>query len=719
MYELIITEKPAASKKIAEALADGKPIQEGKSGVWYYKVTHGDKDIIVACAVGHLFGLAEKKKKGMQFPVFDIEWTDISKVNKGAAFTKKYAAMLKKLSKDASSFTVACDFDVEGEVIGWNVIRFICKQKDASRMKFSTLTKPDLVKAYENKMPSLEWGQAKAGETRHMMDWMYGINTSRALTSAIKKAGRFKILSAGRVQGPTLKIIVDKEKQILSFKPTPYWQIELKGKVNKTDIEAWHLEDKFWKKEKADSVIKNTKDEKTGKIKKIDKRQFKQASPNPFDLTTLQTESYRNFGISPKETLSIAQSLYLSGLISYPRTSSQQLPENIGYEKILKALSKKYKLASSLLKKKDLTPNDGKKTDPAHPAIYPTGSFADLDGREQKVYDLIVKRFLATFADSAVRETVKIEINLSDELFIAKGTRTIEKGWHEFYAPYVKLEEQEMPKVAEDDSVDVKKIILHKEQTKPPKRYTPASIIKEMDRLSLGTKATRSETIDKLYKRDYIQGKQLEATQLGIKTIETLAKYSPKIIDVALTRHFEVEMEDIREGKKKEEDVLDEAKEIITKILSDFKKKEKEIGEALLDSHIKSEDKLNTVGKCPNCDGILMIKRGKFGRFISCTNYEKCETTFNLPNTGFVKVSDKVCEHCNHPIITMTRRGKRPQEVCINKECPAKHVEVEEGKKCSKCKEGEMILRKSVYGSFLGCSRFPKCRNTEKLDNSK
>jgi len=243
MYELIITEKPNAAKRIADALAEGKPIREGNKGVYYYKITRGNKDIVVSCAVGHLYGLAQKEGKKWTFPVFDIEWKPSYEMSKGAKFTEKYLNQIKKLCKDADSFTVATDYDVEGEVIGLNVIKYACKQKDASRMKFSTLTKPDLIEAYENKISHLDWGQANAGETRHFLDWFNGINYSRALTSSIKTAGSFKIMSTGRVQGPALKIIVYREKKIKAFKSVPFWQIELQGTVNKGNIITWHKED--------------------------------------------------------------------------------------------------------------------------------------------------------------------------------------------------------------------------------------------------------------------------------------------------------------------------------------------------------------------------------------------------------------------------------------------------------------------------------------------
>ena len=734
MYELIITEKPQAAAKIAAALADGKPIKESLNKVPYYKITRGNKDIVIACAVGHLYGLEQKEGvKKWAFPVFDIEWQPAYETKKSAAFSKGYLMTIKKLSKDAKEFTVATDYDIEGEVIGLNVIKHACRQKDAARMKFSTLTKPDLVEAYENKSKKLDWGQANAGEARHYLDWYNGINFSRALTSAYKSTGGFKILSIGRVQGPALKIIIDKEKEIKAFKPVPFWQIELIGKVNSGDIDAWHIKDKFWEKKEADNVMEKVKGKKDGRVDKIEKTQFKQNPPNPFDLTSMQVEAYRVFRIHPKDTLAIAQDLYTAGYISYPRTSSNQLNAKIGYSKVLSLLAQQehYKELCSKLLKGKLNPNNGDKTDPAHPAIYPTGIIPELDERSFKIYDLIVRRFMATFGEPAVRETMKINIDVSKEIFVAKGTRTIEKGWFEYYGSYVRLEEEELPKVKENDIVNIKKIELHAKETQPPKRYTPASIIKELEKRGLGTKSTRASIVDTLFHRNYVHGSQsIEATELGISTIETLEKYVPTIIDEAMTRHFEDEMEEIREGKKNKDEVLNEAKKEIITVVKDFKKHEKDIGEGLKQAHWQSKDTMNTLGNCPVCkEGSLMIRSGKFGAFAACSNYPKCKTTMSLPNNARIKSTKKNCEICSYPMILELRK-KSAKEFCLNPNCKSKHVEGAAGKeakavakgqiekKCPKC-DGNLVLRGSIYGKFYGCSNYPKCRHIEKLVEEK
>jgi len=680
-YELIITEKPKAAEKIASALADGKIIKELYKKVPYYKITHGKKDIVVCCAVGHLYGLAEKDKKGWVYPVFNVEWVPVFEQNNSAKFTKKYADTIKKLTKEAKSFVIACDYDVEGELIGFNVLRFICKQKDANRMKFSTLTKQDLIKAYEKKSKTIDHGLASAGETRHELDWYYGINLSRALTSAIKSAGFFKVLSSGRVQGPALKIIVDKDREIKAFKPVPFWQIELTGDVTNGTIKALHEEDKFWDKKKAEEVMKKVNGQKLAKIKEVKKTKFKQAPPVPFDLTTMQIEAYRCLRISPKDSLAIAQELYTSGFISYPRTSSQKLPKEIGYKKILQELSKQknyFNLCNKLMKKQ-LVPNEGKKTDPAHPAIYPTGILPKgLEDRELKLYDLIVKRFMATFAEPAVKETVVIKINCNNEMFVAKGTTTVEKGWHIFYELYISGKEEELPAVKENEDVDIKEINMYNKETQPPKHYTPASIIKELAKRNLGTKATRAQIIDTLFQRGYINGKSIEATDLGISAVKTLEKYCPKILDEELTRHFEIEMDEIQEGKKKPELVLEEAKQSLKEILADFKKKEKDIGAGLKEATIETQNKANLIGKCPVCKKgnlrIIFSKKTK-KRFIACDNYPECKTTFSLPQKGLVKSAEKQCPECDYPMAMVITKGRKPWVFCINPNCKGKQTE--------------------------------------------
>ncbi len=726
MYTLVITEKPSSAKKIADALSDSKVIKKNYKSVPYYEISHKGEDLVIVPAVGHLYGLNEtKKSKGFTYPVFDVDWFPIAEVRKEAGYSKKYLDAITALSKKAKYFVLATDFDIEGETLGYNIVRFACKQKDAKRMKFSALTKHDLVESYEHLRPTIEWGQAEAGIARHTLDWYYGINLSRALSSAIKKAGMFKILSTGRVQGPALKIIVDKEQEIQAFKPEPYWEIEAHAKHEKTPFLAGHAAGKFIEKKKADAAYKNVKDAKEALVENVEATRQAQRAPTPADLTTLQTEAYRSLGIAPKRALDIAQNLYLRGLISYPRTSSQQLPPTIGYRAILTKISKQAEygaLAQELLKQPTLKPANGKKVDPAHPAIYPTGVIPKaLEGQDKRIYDLIVRRFMATFGPDATRETVKATLSINSEPFIAKGTRTVEQGWFVYYGPHVKLSEEELPPMKKKEKVAVTKIEQLSKETQPPRRYSESSIIKELEKRNLGTKATRASIIETLAHRNYVTGKSLEATQLGIQISSILGTYVPKLVDEALTRHFEEEMDEIRERKKTVPAVLGEAKKILLEILERLKSHEDKIGDELKKTFTETREALTTLGPCLACKtGHLTIRRGKYGMFAACNKYPECTTTFKLPAKALVKPTDKTCEHCKHPIIQVIRAKRKPQEVCLNPDCPTKKLESDSaGKPCPKCTEGTLVVRKSVYGQFIACNRFPKCYYTEKTPRKK
>jgi len=672
---LIITEKPAAAQKIATAL--GKPEKKNLGGVAYYELERDGKRILVGCAVGHLFSLKQASGKG--WPVFDITWEPNFKVKK-KDWSKKYYNALQKLCKEADSFIVATDYDVEGEVIGWNVLRFICKKENAKRMKFSTLTSSELQESYKNVLPEIDFGQAYAGETRHKLDWLYGINLSRALMEAIKKTGSFKILSIGRVQGPALHLVVEKEKLINNFKPEPFWQVFLLVKNGK-EVEVKFPKDITNKSELA--KFKILKDKEATAF--TTKEQEKINPPAPFDLTTLQTEAYKFHSFSPSRTLQIAQQLYLGGLISYPRTSSQKIPLSINPKEIMKKLSKKYSKLTSYAK--NTKPIEGKKSDPAHPSIYPTGEYKELTGEEKKLYELIIKRFISCFCEPAILENKKIEVTVDSLKFIAKGIQVKEKGWMNVYP--AKIQEKELPDL--NGKVNITEIRIEEKMTQPPKRYTPASLVRELEKRDLGTKATRSSIIETLFDRGYVKGKSIEATKLGISLVDSLEKHSPIIIDEKLTRDFERQMESIQTSKKqlkeKSEKIIKDAEKTLKEIEKQFREKEDEIGKELMKSvnHIRDKEREeNTLTVCPKCGkGNLRIMYNKASKryFIACSAYPECRNTYTLPPYGLMKPSiieingEKVnekCPDCKFPLMLAIKKGKRPWKFCFNPECKSR-----------------------------------------------
>jgi len=667
-YILIITEKPQAAQKISDALTEGKVIKNSLGNVPYYTLQRNGKDIQVVCAVGHLFSIAQVNARN-KWPTFDIQWAPNYLVRKND-FTKRYYDVIAKLSKNASEIVVATDYDIEGEVIGMNIVRYICGQKDAERMKFSTLTSKEIQEAFEKRSKSLDWGQGIAGETRHYLDWLYGINLSRALMDAIKSTGKFRLMSIGRVQGPALHIIVEKEKEIQRFKSEKYWQVFLDISDKKNDVKVKYQKDITNEK---DLSKFNGIEGKKGVVKTEKNKQ--EMPPNaPFDLTSLQTESYRLYKINPNKTLEIAQRLYLGGVISYPRTSSQKIPKEIGYDVILDRLKKRFSFVDKAKRK---TPIEGKKTDPAHPSIYPTGEFHELEEDDKRIYELIVRRFVNCFCEDAIIDNKKITFSYNGMNFYARGLGIAKKGWVEVYPIIIK--ENEIPDM--DGDAEIKKSVIEEKMTQPPKRYSPASIISELEKRNLGTKATRANILETLYQRGYIKEKSIEATSLGLSLINTLEKNSPIIIDEKLTRDIELNLENIRNSKnpnKSEEKILDEAKKIIISIGKDFEKNKNKIGDDLVkatETLWEAEKKDNEVMPCIECEkGTLGLKYSKEYKryFLGCSNYPECKKTYSLPPNSLIKKSEKKCEYCGFPMLMSIKKGKRPWIFCFNPECESR-----------------------------------------------
>ncbi|NJE84755.1 DNA topoisomerase I [Thermococcus sp. CX2] len=709
MVTLIIAEKPNVARKIAYALAEGKPIRKTIGKVAYYEFTRDGKKVIVAPAVGHLFSLAPKQKT-YGYPVFDIEWVPVYVAEKGKSYAKDYIKALAKLAKQADEFIVACDYDTEGEVIGYTALKYACgvDPSKAKRMKFSALTKKDLLKAWYNLEPTINFGMADAGIARHVLDWYWGVNLSRALTSAIKRAsGKWMVLSTGRVQGPTLKFLVDREKEIQNFKPTPYWVIKMLLEKNGEKYTATYEKERILDEDEAKRIVEEAK-KGPAFVEKVEVRQQKRHPPVPFDLGTLQREAYSAFGYSPKKTLEIAQKLYEKGLQSYPRTSSQKLPKNLNFRSIIQNIAKlpEYKpFAHELLGKESLKPVEGKKDDPAHPAIYPTGELpkpGELTKDEQNIYDLVVRRFLALFMEPAVRETMKVIINSNNHRFILSGARTVKEGWLKVYGKYVKFDEVILPAFKEGEPVKVIQIKREKKKTKPPARYSPAAVIKRMEDLGIGTKATRAQILETLYARGYIEGKKkIKVTPLGMRVVEALERNVPDIVSVELTRAFEEKMEEIMAGKARKDEVIEDSKEQLVKILQEFREKEMDIGKALLETTgtgvitgkestkrsgavkelseaegreakkavEKEEKKPLVVGKCPKCGGDLVVrynrKTGK--RFVGCSNWPKCNVTYPLLQRGEIIPTNKTC--CNGAPVVKIREKGREYEICLDMNC--------------------------------------------------
>jgi len=683
-YTLIITEKPDAAQRIASALdTQGKAKKMEDNGVPYY-VAKRDNEIVVVPALGHLYTVAEERSGRNYYPVFNFKWVPRYAAERGAKQIRTWLETISKLANSADMFIDACDYDIEGSIIGYCILKHACGDKAtvSKRMKYSTLTKEELEKSYDELLPHLDFALIEAGRARHEVDWLYGVNLTRALTIAARDwSGKYATLSTGRVQGPTLRFLTAREKAIRCFVPTPYWSIKAEVEIAGSIFEVGYEKKLMETKMEADAVVDACKG-KNGEVERIDVKKFQQTPPTPFDLGALQSEAYSFFGYTPMRTSNIAQRLYLDALISYPRTSSQKLPPAISYEAILKNLNRvpEYKkLTAELLAKKELKPNEGKKEDPAHPAVYPTGKLPErvLDDSQRNIWGLVVRRFMAVFGEPAIRQSVRVCINVNGHYFYLRGRQTLREGWLRFYGPYVRSEEVLLPPIKEGQAINVKKVILEDKFTKPPPRYNPGSLLRRMEEAEIGTKATRADIMQTLYDRKYVRDERMVVTDLGFEVLEVLKRYCPAVVSIKLSKELEEKMNKIQVNGENRENVLIEAVEILKPVVEELKGKEKTIGEQLSSAIKRARLEERTIGTCPVCNtGKLMTlysrKTGK--RFVGCTNYFKglCKTSFPLPQKGTVRPLGKNCRGCGWPVVQVRIKGRRPWTLCFNPKCSLK-----------------------------------------------
>ncbi|WP_455365033.1 DNA topoisomerase I [[Eubacterium] cellulosolvens] len=671
----LLCEKPLAAQKIAEALGETNYQKMVDRDVPYFEVENKDEKLIICSALGHLYTVSTKSQGG-DYPSWDICWKPHHQVDKKYYKQKTWIQVLGELATYADTYINACDYDTEGSLIGYMILKMACRRADkkAKRMRFNTLVKKDIKTAYSSLSSMLDFTSAEAGRCRHEVDWIYGINLSRALSqSVLKHRGYFPILSIGRVQGPTLKFIVEREAEILTFVPTPYWLIKTTVDINGKLVEAEYEEKRVDKIEEAEAIVKECRGKDTEVMEVVTQQVYINA-PTPFDLSDLQTEAFRHFHMSPKETLSIAERLYLSALISYPRTGSQNLPPGIGYRQIIQSLSENppyAKLAHLLLNYPNLKPCKGEKVDPAHPAIYPTGVKPStvLERRSQRVYDLIVKRFFSTFGEKAVKENIKAHLTTGRHNFYLKGSQIVHEGWIVFYNPYVRFEEALIPSINEGQNIPIKNIQSLLRFTSASARFNPSSLLRIMEAKGIGTKATRAEIIETLYRRKYIRNKKIEATPLSFAVIEIMEKYCPIIINVSLTKRLETEMERIESNEKDRASILLRTIEKLKPELLKLKTSEMAIGERLhhtLRNITLETSTLKTL--CPQCGSNLRIisskKTGK--RFIGCTGYDEksCRFSLPLPQIGKLTLLDKHCGRCQFQLIQVKQSRQRPFISC-------------------------------------------------------
>ncbi len=663
--KLVICEKQIAAGRIASILSNGKAILKKAGKMPYYTFTKDGEEWIVLGLKGHIVNLDYPPEfnrwKGIS--PLDLIWIEPYK----RITNKAIADILKMFADKASEAIIATDFDREGELIGVEAIEILRKYnknlKNIKRARFSALTRSEIISAFSN-LVDIDYNLAKAAETRQIIDLVWGATLTRFVSMAAKQYGK-DFLSIGRVQSPTLAMIVDREKQIKEFVPEPYWQIAANLEKDKTTFSALHKKDKIKNEEEAKKIYEKIKDVEKASVSSVNRSIKKEIPPTPFDTTSFLNAASSILKLSASRAMEIAEELYMHGWISYPRTDNTVYPKSLRIDDMLHLLkdSTFSDFAEITIKNRRKMPTRGKKETTDHPPIHPVDipPLKKLTPEQKEVYALIVKRFLATLTKDTTAEITNAEIEIKGEVFVANGYRLIEPTWKLIYP--TKTGEKEIPELRENEEIDVKSVKLLRKETKPPRRFTQGALISEMEKLGLGTKSTRHEIIKKLYSRKYIIGSTPIPTATAFAVVDTIRPYDISKPD--MTAQLEKDMDNIAEGKEDESKVIKKSREMLHRVLTSLENNKHAIRSSLR----KALTLQNTIGTCPSCGKPLVVRTASKSkkRFVGCTGYPNCKVTYPLPQKGRIISTDKKCPVCGAPIIKINKK-----EMCINPDCPSK-----------------------------------------------
>ena len=697
--KLIVSEKSIAGKRIAEILGKGKikTLSERNAQLFEFDF-NGEKAFVIPLR-GHI--------QDVDFPKKYNYWTgtDLRQLTKVKVeylpSEKNITALLEKKAKEFSEVIIATDADREGESIGVEALDYIKKGNpkiEIKRALFSAMAKKDIDDSF-SKLIKVDFALAESANARREIDLIWGAVLTRFISIVSNKMGK-EFLSVGRVQSPVLYLIVKREKERKAFKIEAYWELKALLEKDKIKFEAMHKKGRFKDKKEAEKVL--NKKPKKAKVLRVHKTHRTISKPLPFNTTSF-LRAATSIGFSAGQAMSIGESLYQQGYISYPRTDNTKYPPTLNLRELVQETGKTKEfsvLAQKLLAKKELIPSEGKESKD-HPPIHPVsaGDKGKLGDRSFKIYELIVRRFYATLSDNAETENLSVEFDLEKELFVSNGQRILKLGWKEFY-PYSSIKEVLLPALAEGNIAEVLKLDLLEKETQPPPRYSQGALLKLMEDLNIGTKSTRHNIIQKLYARKYIVGaKAVEPTNLAFAVTDVLEKYSRKVIEPEMTSELEQEMHLISAKRKTKEEVVDHSRDLLLIILKDLFENKLAIG-----NEIKaglSEDKI--VGKCPKCEKgelrIILSRNKKY--FLGCTAYPECHNTYPLPQKGKIYPADNPCKDCGLPMISV--QGKRFRfEMCIDPDCPSK----DEWK--------SRMAAQQTFGKSLGKNRLQANENTKK-----
>ncbi len=709
MKKLIITEKANAARRISTILSDGKSHSSATGGVTVISFESGGDEYDVVSLRGHIIELDYPKEYNDwgSIPPADLVYAHQVKTVR----VKSILGMIKTLASKADEIIIATDFDREGELIGMETVKEIgIGMGSVKRAKFSALTKGEVEAAFDSLTEPNE-RLADAAEARQIIDLSWGAVLTRLISLSSGQVGK-NFMSVGRVQSPTLKLLVDRHEEIESFVPKPYWEVV--GKFGMLAFRGSHKSNPFWEKDEADAIMSVVTDAKEGTVTSFEVTRKEEFRPAPFDTTMMQVEANK-IGIPPTTAMKLAEDLYTGGYISYPRTENTEYPKTLNLRSVLEKLKDgDFKSeAEEILAQEKIVPSKGKRRTTDHPPIYPTAgvSSAKMKGDKWKLYELIVRRFLATVAPNAEAEVTKCTLDVEGQEFDADGYVLKKKGWKKYYGKYLKSGDSKLPPLKVGDKVEIRSMSLAESETKPPYRYNQGSLIQEMDRLQLGTKSTRHDIIGKLYSRNYVQGNYMIPTPSGIALTKALENHGGGITEPDMTAKLEADMLKITGGERTLDSVVTESQDMLHQVAVRISEDSDEIG-----SEIKAAlHSQQHIGICPSCGNNMTIKRSKNGNFIGCGGYPDCRKAYPLPRGALIQTVETACPVCGLPQLRIIRKGNPPLVQCIDPKCSS-NTERNDLGPCPTCGAGRMRLMYSKAGKrFAGCSGWPGCTQTYPL----
>jgi DNA topoisomerase-1 len=629
LRRLLLAEKFSAALRLATILSEGTAKKVRADGVSYFTFSSDGREVVVMPLAGHIVEL--------DYPDTHRDWTRVSLdglVDTEPERRETSPALhdaLRAFASTVDEVVLATDYDREGELIGVEALETITAVHPSvhvQRARFSAMTPWEIRRSFEG-LTEPDWNLARAASARQKIDLAWGAVLTRFLTVRCGSDGQ--LLSAGRVQTPTLALVAEMERSREDFVPRTFWNLLLEA--GEPPVLAFAEAGPFWDRSGAEAALALANLGSDAVVEALETTEAREHPPSPFNTTAFLAEASRLRLTAPR-AMAVAQRLYERGEISYPRTDNTVYPPSLDLRGILERLegSPYREWAAAILAQPDIRPTRGHVHTTDHPPIHPTGAGARTrKGPEEAVYDLIVRRFLATLSPAAVRLTTEARLRVGDGAFLARGERIAAPGWRLLF-PIDSVNVRDLSVLQQGVVLAVRALRIESGRTRPPPLHTQASLLLAMERLGLGTKSTRHEILGLLFQRRYVEGGRIRTTVAGRALVDALTMYAPDLAGPEMTRRLEERMDDIAQGRATVEAVVDESRDALHRVLVELTVREASLARWLRDAAFLEKD----FGPCDACGrGRFVRRRTRTGwTFLGCSEFPRCRQRMRISRSG-------------------------------------------------------------------------------------